>query len=193
MPWSPSSGLANTAARLTAAAVLAPPGELRDIAPPVEMPDDPVWHLYLAAVVCIALIAAAVTFYVRRRRPEPVAPPVPPQETALEALLQLESAALDPRAFYTRLIEILRAYIAVRFGVDEPDDTASELLSALSKAAEVSEAHLLLLRGIVTESDLVKFAARLPAQDAPARALRACRDFVRETAVVEAEEAAHAL
>ena len=100
---------------------------------------------------------------------------------------------MDPRAFYTRLIDILRAYIAARFGVDEPDDTSSELLAALFKAAEISEAHRLILRGIVTESDLVKFAARLPAPDAPARALSACGEFVRETAVVEETEVAHAL
>jgi hypothetical protein len=37
----------------------------------------------------------------------------------------------------------------------------------------------------------VKFAARLPEPNAPARALGACRDFVRDTAVEE--EAAHAL
>jgi len=193
VPWSPSSGLANTAARFTAAAVMAPPGELRDIAPLVDMPDDPVWHFYLAGAVCILLIAAAVVFVVRRRRPEPVVTPVPPQETAIEALLDLEKAALDPRVFYTRLIDILRAYIATRFGVDQPDDTASELLAALFSTTEISDGHKRLLRDIVSESDLVKFAARLPAPDAPSQALHACRDFVRETAVVEEAEVAHAL
>jgi hypothetical protein len=89
-------------------------------------------------------------------------------------------------------VEILRAYIAGRFAIEEPDATASELLSALFKTADLAAEHQRLLRGIVSESDLVKFAARLPPPDAPARALCACREFVHETAVQE-EAAAHAL
>jgi hypothetical protein len=191
VPWFRFSALAIAVARL-GAAVPSPPGELRDLAPPVEMPDDPVWHFYLAGAVCVVLIAAALVFVVRRRRPVPVVRPVPPQQAALQALRELENAAREPKDFYTRLVEILRAYIAGRFAIEEPDATASELLSALFKTADLAAEHQRLLRGIVSESDLVKFAARLPPPGAPARALCACREFVHETAVQE-EAAAHAL
>jgi hypothetical protein len=167
------------------------PGELRDLAPPAEMPDDPVWHLYIAGAVSVVLVAAAIVLAIRRRRPAPTLHPVPPQQVALDALRQLENAALEPRLFYTRLVEILRAYIAGRFNVHEPDATASELLTVLFTTADIGAEHRRILRGVITESDLVKFAARLPEPNAPARAISACRDFVRETAVEV--EAPHAL
>ena len=76
MPWFRFFALAIAAARF-GAAVPSLPGELRDLAPPVEMPDDPVWHFYLAGAVCVVLIAAALIFVVRRRRPRWSSTPFP--------------------------------------------------------------------------------------------------------------------
>jgi hypothetical protein len=187
VPWSPFFALAKLVAISTLGAAATPPGELRDIASQVEMADDPVWHFYLAGTLSMLCVVAGVVAYARRRRVEPPAPTAPPHETALAALQELEHAALDARAFYTRLVDILRAYIATRFGVDAPDDTASELLAALFQAVATSDRHQSLLRSVVNESDLVKFAGRVPAADAPARALSACREYILDT------EASHAL
>jgi hypothetical protein len=160
-------------------------GELRDIAPPVEMPDDPVWHLYLAGAIVALSVVAGIVFAIRRKRPAPEAPPVPPHRTALEALRRLEDSVVEPRIFYTRLTEILRAYIAGRFGIDEPDATASELLAATFRSMEITPQRQSVLRALISEADLVKFAGRIPAPDAPARAMRDCRDFILETALEE--------
>ncbi len=183
MPWSHFSALAIAAVSLPASAQTGL-GELRDIAPPVEMPDDPVWHLYLAGAIVALSIVAGILFVVRRRRPPPQVRLVPPHHFALEALRELErESALEPRIFYARLIDILRAYIAGRFGIDEPDATASELLDALFRSMQAAPERRRVLRNLISEADLVKFAGRLPAPDAPARAVRDCRDFVLETAV----------
>jgi DNA-binding transcriptional ArsR family regulator len=207
--WFLFSGLASIAARRAAAfALLAaaafgapgPPGELRDIAPPVEMPGDPVWPWYAAAGVFAAAAAGVGVYAVRRRRAAARAAaeaaallPRPPHEEAMEALRLLARAAPASReqhaAFYTRLAEILRRYIARRFGVDAPEATSSELLAALRENGAVAEERHGLLRELFGESDLVKFAALVPPGDAPGRALERCRSFVRETAM----EVEHAL
>jgi len=204
VPWFRFSGLVNTAARGGAAVALlaiaafgAPPasapGELRDIAPPVEMPEDPVWPYHAAAAACAAAAAGAGAYVVSRRRAAARAAvaaaalrPGPPHEVALEALRVLEAQApatrADQKAFYIRLADILRGYVAGRFGVDAPEATASELLATLCRTGEIGAEHQRLLRAVVSESDLVKFAGSVPTQDAPGRALQACRSFVRETA-----------
>jgi Domain of unknown function (DUF4381) len=188
--WSRFFALAIAAASRDATAQTAP-GELRDLAPPVEMPPDPVWHLFVAGAICTILLGAGIVFAIRRLRPVPVVRPVPPQETALEALRELETADADPKAFYIRLIEILRAYMAGRFGIDEPDATGSELLALVfQQAHQILPEHRLLLRALVDEADLVKFAGRLPQPHVRVRALAACRDFVRRTAVPEEAELA---
>jgi hypothetical protein len=154
------------------------------------MPPDPVWHLYAGGVACIVLVTVAVILVVRRRRPPSVVHGVPPQQKALTALQELERDPPEPKDFYTRLVDILRSYIDGRFGIHESDATASELLTMLFEACEFSAEQQHLLRDIVCESDLVKFAAFQPCPDAQPQALNACRKFICETAV---EEQAHAL
>jgi hypothetical protein len=136
-------------------------------------------------------LAAAIILFVRRRRPLPVIPPIPPDQLALEGLTELERLQPEPRLFYIQLIEILRAYIAGRFSVHEPDATASELIALLFKSSAIEPEDQRFLRTLVIESDLVKFAGCLPSPDAPARAIAACRKFIHNTAVVE-QEAVHA-
>jgi hypothetical protein len=208
VPWFRFSGLVYTAGKraatvalLVTAAFGAPPasspGELRDIAPPVEMPPDPVWPYYAAAAVCVVAAAAAGMYLVRRRRAAARAAeaaaalrPGPPHEVALEALRILETtnhaSREDQEVFYTRLVDILRGYIAGRFWVNAPDATASELLAALCRTGEVGVKHQRLLRALVEEADLVKFAGSVFSTEAPGRALQACRSFVRDTAMEEA-------
>ena len=188
MHWYRFSALATVVVKVQAAA--SAPGKLRELAPPVEMPPDPVWHLYAGGIACIVLVTVAVILVLRRRRPLPVVDPVPPQQTALTALQELECDPPEPKDFYTRLVDILRSYIDGRFGIHESDATASELLTALFKAGEFSVEQQRLLHDVVCESDLVKFAAFRPSPDAQSQALNACREFIVETAV---EEQAHAL
>ena len=211
MRWLRSFELANTAGKCGVLAVMfaaaalsapeaSPPGELRDIAGPVEMPEDPVWPYCAACTVLAAGAVSAWLWLLRRRRAADLAAetaaalrPGPPHEVALEAMRVLGTAAPKTReehhAFYVRLVEILRAYIAGRFGVNEPDATAQELLATLFRTGEIAPERQKALRALVAEADLVKFAASVPAPDAPMRVLEVCRAFVRETAM----EAVHAI
>ncbi len=211
MPWFPFSGPVKIAANLAAAAVLLAsagagdsqpfsPGELRDIAPPVEMPEDPQWPIYAAAALCVAVIAGAAGYMLRRRRSAQRAAEAaaalrsrPPHEVAREGLRELElimpQTLAAQREYHIRIVEILRAYIAGRFGIEAPDATSSELLSCLRRTRQIAENHQQLLRTVFSQSDLVKFAAFLPAQDAARSIWQSCWAFVQETA----EEETHAL
>jgi hypothetical protein len=164
-----------------------PPGDLRDIAPPVEMPEDVCWPWYAAFGSGGIIMLASAGYLVRRRRAAVRAaqarvttPPPPPSQAALEALAALD-AGLPYKLYYTRLAEIVRTYIAGRFDVDAPDATASELLRMLFRLRRLPGEHQALLRSLFAEADLVKFADWVPNHDAPSRALDSVRRFIKET------------
>lgn len=183
MPWFRFSGFASIACSFAAPDTF--PGELRDIAPPIDLPEPAMWPYYAAGALC--LLGGAMFWWLRRRRAAAVAAeaaealiPRPAHEVALEGLTELTID--DPKVFYVALTETLRRYLAGRFGVEEVDATASELLAVLFRKAEIAEQHRRLLADLFAEADLVKFAGVVPETGAPARALAACRTFVEETA-----------
>ncbi|MCC6860625.1 MAG: hypothetical protein IT158_18810 [Bryobacterales bacterium] len=195
MPWSRFSVRAKRGAEAAFVLLLAAapgraaeaPGDLRDIAPPVEMPEDPVWPWYAGIGSGGAILAAAAGYAARRRRAALRArqagvgpPPAPPGQTALEALEALETD-LPAKLYYTRLAEILRVYIADRFEVNEPDATSSELLRILFRMRRIAAGQQGVLRALFAEADLAKFAGWTPDGDARRRALEAARGFVEET------------
>ncbi len=144
------------------------------------------WPWIVAAAAALAL-AALITAWWRRRGRAPIlpaTPPAPAHERALAALSRLAAsdlARMGPwKAFYTELTDILRHYVAERYGVDAPDLTTSETLAALRQAQAPDQA-VLSLRGVLHEGDAVKFAKAVPATDVPSRDLAAARAFVTLT------------
>jgi hypothetical protein len=143
--------------------------ELRDIAPPVQLPVR-TYRLLVALAVGLAVFALA--FFVARqlRRPKPVvvAPVVPiePLEVrtrrALEALLAEDLAGQGRhRELYFRLSELVRRYLGERFGFDAIDLTTEELLTALRKRPTPGLDLPAFARSSL-DADLVKFAKLQP-------------------------------
>jgi hypothetical protein len=171
---------------ITVTSVVAPDADFarpRDIAPPVALPEPglflPSW---LALGLLIALAALAAVWWRRRRQPAPGALQ-PADALALAALEQLQGLIDQDRVedFHVRLAEVLRQYLAARFGLPAPVQTTEELLAAILAAGEPMLARRQLVGALLGQCDLVKFARHRPARDDMQAALAAAMSFVQQT------------
>lgn len=173
--------------------------QLADIHDDERMPRPFPWALPVALALLAALVWAfrAWRKHVAALRARPVPPPPAPVVAAAEAALaRLEALQrdrnerreariiLEPRSFAFTLSEILREYMAARFGLDALEATSSELLTRAATLVPHTlkpEQHDW-LRVFCNETDTVKFAsAALHAAD-EARLLEDVRTFVHVTA-----------
>ena len=108
----------------------------------------------------------------------------PAHEMALSALARLEKreeARSGPwKIYYSELVDILRRYLARRFGVEASDMTTTETLRAVSRLHLPDDA-VRALRSILEAADAVKFARAEPAPGAPPDHLREGERFVQLT------------
>jgi len=174
---------------ITVASVL-PEGEedpdIKEIAPPVELPGTPPWVYGAIAVGILALAAGACFLWKRRRKAEEEAIPlVPPHERAYEELEKLLREDLltqgQVKLFYLRLSNILRHYIGDCFGLHVPERTTEEFLIDLRAGDDFSAEQKALLRRFLEHCDLVKFAKHEPARTEIDQSVDACRNFIDET------------
>ncbi len=138
---------------------------LYDIKPPMDVPVSTYRLLYalLAALAAFALVYFGYRYLQRPRPVEPlVAPPVAALHVrtfaALDELRQQDLPAQGRvREFYFRLSEILRGYLAARFGMDALECTSSELVDKVralrSRLLPFDDFYR-----FVEDSDLAKFA-----------------------------------
>ena len=136
-PWQSDSLLLNVASVLAGAGT--DTTDIHGLKEPYQVPEFRWW---LWAVVAAVLLAAAALYLRRRRRRlavlTPVAPPIPPWESALHALGSMRRE-IDPaddggRLWYFRLSEILRRYFDQRFGWASIDETTTEVMRRLESA-----------------------------------------------------------
>jgi len=145
--------------------------EVRDVKPPLLLPID--WRpYYLSAGIGLGVLvlAGGTLLYLYRWRPQPEempAPVKPAHELAYEELQALESQRLletgEVEAFYTRLSEIVRRYLALRFRIYALEYTTTEILEHLrGKGLEMKS--FARIQWLLEETDLVKFAQYRPAE-----------------------------
>ena len=116
------------------------------------------------------------------------APPLPPHVAAIRALEALHNQKLwqnnRHKQYYSGLTDILRTYIAARWGIGAMEMTADEIIAAM-RPVELPDKARMDLTAILRDGDLVKFAkATPPAEENEADYLKAYY-FVEETKLVE--------
>jgi hypothetical protein len=131
----------------------------RDVPGPAVPPQAPAaWKWAIPAGV---VIAAMLTALVLGRRRKTTALPTPPDVRALAEIDLVERTALPPAgpadAFHTRLSEIVRRYLAERFGLKALEQTTAEFLAAARQVPQLNEREPL-LRELCECCDLAKFA-----------------------------------
>ncbi len=165
-------------------------GDIRDIKAPWELPRDWRQVIMIAAIAAGVLLLAGLGYYFWRKRqgkgllPQRLEPSRPAHEIAFAELAELRNSDLLARGeiklFYILLSEIIRRYIAGRYQVDALEMTTLELLEHFQQT-EMGDKAFSLLREILEQSDLVKFAKFNPPDEEHARLLDAAEALVEIT------------
>jgi hypothetical protein len=147
--------------------------EKHDLKPQISLPRPPLWPWLLGGLLLAALLGAAGWLLLARlrRRTAPASAltvPLdtrPPEEIAYGELDRI--AALDLPAqgemkrHYTLVTDCMRTYVQERYHIPALDRTTEELVSAFRRV-RIDRGHTSLLRELLTNADLVKFAQTRP-------------------------------
>ena len=157
--------------------------KLADIRGPVPLR---VAAAFWIAVGVLALLLAALTFWILRRRRKPTAaapaaPPMAPDVEALRALDRLASSGLledgDYRGYYIALAEIAKRYLEARLKAPVLEMTSAETYAFLRDHPKGSS-FALPVRDLSGAADRVKFARGEGLEDEARRHLAGVRQLV---------------
>lgn len=146
------------------------------------------WIFWVVIAVLVGFyIAYRVFNYYQSKKANPT-PQIQVRELSLiekteAALLQLEQQQLIEqelfKEFYSELITIFKFYLNESYSWTTTEMTSNELMKQMS-SAELSSSELEMLRLVLTEADLSKFAKYTPSSDNARLALSQIRQLVRE-------------
>lgn len=121
------------------------------------------------------------------------APPLPPHVVAIRALEALHHRKLWQngkfKLYYSELTDILRTYIAGRYGVGAMEMTSDEIIESMHALpeTELPKKAAMDLTAILRDADLVKFAKAEPEAEQNENDYTRAYYFVEETKLQEAE------
>jgi hypothetical protein len=154
--------------------------QLRDVPGPSRPAEPASRSTWWIAGLAGGVAALVLGLLLRRRRAG--SSPVPAESQALAEVDRLEATALPPAgtaaAFHTQLSEIIRRYLATRFGLKALEQTTAEFLTAACKEPAL-ESQAALLAEFCQRCDLAKFAA------ADLSAAECCRSAALARTLVE--------
>jgi len=160
--------------------------QLRDIHPPLPLPEDPNYLLF-ALVILVFLIMAALFFWFFRLRKKAVMLPSA-HETALEDLRRARSRMNGEEAllYAQEVSDVLRRYIENRFHIQTTRQTTKEFFGHLTDNLGVrqitfSEKHRNSLRECLNQCDMAKFARCTPDLNGMKKMETAIGDFIEST------------
>ncbi len=152
---------------------------------------------YILGVLGMALLAWLIYYVIKkRRRREPlIAPRKPPEPAHVYARRELDRLKEEElwqkdkvKAYYSRLSEILRTYLWMRYDIKTLERTTDEILDSLQQS-DFSDDHLYSrLEDTLRLSDLVKFAKMVPSPSENEQCLDFAYEFVDKTKYVPKQE-----
>ena len=136
---------------------------LRDIKPPVAIPNVWLWVTIGVAAVIIAAVAIGLILYFALRKKQIAVPPViPPHVRAKQKLEEALALIAQPKPFCTLVSDTLRFYLEERFTFRAPERTTEEFLHELKATDRLLPDQKESLGEFLTRCDLVKFARYEP-------------------------------
>jgi hypothetical protein len=136
---------------------------LRDIKPPIELPDPWKWVILGAAILLAAIAAWLLWRYWRKR--QAAVPPIPIVPAHIRARRKLDEALAliaHRREFCTVVSDTIRGYLEERFNFHAPDRTTEEFLYELRETNLLAPDQKDGLGEFLKRCDLVKFARYEP-------------------------------
>lgn len=138
---------------------------LRDIKPPVHIPD---YWIYLW--IALGLLAAALLGFLlwkywlkKALQPKPV-PPLPPHVRVRRKLKEALACIGDPKLFASTVSDAVRIYLEESFELRAPEQTTEEFLHELQNSNRLDATVKESLGEFLSRCDLVKFAKYEPTQ-----------------------------
>lgn len=167
---------------------------IADIKPVYAPPFD--WPLFwLIVLITLGMAALAVIgFFVYRYFKRHAAQPVdtaepqdlrPAHEIAFERLDAIKAEKLwqqnRAKEYHTQLTDVVRDYIARRFGISAVEQTSAEILADIQPELKEQKTVYADLKTLLTTSDLVKFAKYKPLISEDEKSLALAYQFVEAT------------
>ncbi len=159
-----------------------------DIKKPLEVPIN-WWRIALWAGLGMVILILIIWLIRKlgKKAPEKREAPelkIPPPKYALLQLAELEREELwqkgELKAYYSRLIDILRLYLERQMNLHAMEKTAEEIISDL-KAQGLPEQLFRSLQHTLRQSAMVKYAREKPGPGENEAALKNIRDYVEHT------------
>jgi hypothetical protein len=139
--------------------------DLRDIKPPVDIPNPWVWAAWALAALAIAALLYWAWRYWRRRQAQVKPVPVIPAHVRAKQKLQDALGLLgQPKPFCVLVSDTVRWYLEERFNFRAPERTTEEFLHELQGTNLLTPDQKQSLSEFLERCDLVKFAKYEPAQ-----------------------------
>lgn len=139
--------------------------DIRDIKPPVPIPNCWEWAWWgMGALVVLALLFLLWKWLQRRVANKPVPPPVPAHIRARQKLDEALALIAQPKPFVIAVSDTVRFYLEERFTFRAPERTTEEFLRELGGTDLLQPEQKDSLGGFLQSCDLVKFAKYEPAE-----------------------------
>jgi hypothetical protein len=139
--------------------------DIRDIKPPLEIPNGLEWLWWtLGVLVVLTLLLLAWRYFLKRMTQVSVTPPVPAHIRAKQKLEEALSLISQPKPFIIAVSDAARAYLEERFQFRAPERTTEEFLRELNATDLLSPEQKESLGKFLESCDLVKFAKYEPAE-----------------------------
>ena len=140
--------------------------DIRDIKPPVEIPDGLAWLWWTLAVVAVFVLASLLWRHFHKRLARVVTPPpIPAHIRAKRQLADALAYLTQPKIFCTLVSDTARFYLEERFTFHAPERTTEEFLRELSGTKLLLPEQKESLGNFLASCDLVKFAKYEPGEN----------------------------
>jgi hypothetical protein len=139
--------------------------DIRDIKPPVAIPNGWEWLWWILTGLAIAVVLFLLWSWWRRRKENvPVEPPVPAHIRAKQKLAEALALISQPKPFCILVSDTTRLYLEERFEFRAPERTTEEFLRELGGTELLSPDQKESLGRFLESCDLVKFAKYEPGE-----------------------------
>ena len=145
------------------------------------------WKFVLLVLLIVGVVYLIIRYIDNKPiiRKVKVEPKLPPHQQAMMEIERIKEEKTwqkgDPKAYYTELTDVLRTYMAERFGFNAMEMTSSEIIDKLLETNDKSSISE--LKFLFETADLVKFAKHSPLMNENDMNLVNAVEFINNTKV----------
>jgi len=163
--------------------------DIRDIEPPVNLPQEWTIYIIIAAVALVLLITGLLVYFLRKKKKKKadISPRKSAHELAYEMLESLKKKNLikqhNIKQYYVELSLIVRHYLENRFDIKAPEMTTEEFLLKIKESKELFSRHRESLKAFLSHCDMVKFAKYGPNESEIDLSFQSAKKLVDQTKI----------